>query len=191
MLAHLHRRRATGRIIANLVERTKPRKQVNHLSLLRKGAAGDHSGAEDHGGDTLRRVTRADKGDSRVPRTPLAPTEVVLSVALYYPHRPGVKLREFLVLGSQTLAELRDCLHCPTDRLLDGPTRHSGYFLIEKVFYNDMRRPENLDYSAYARTGTAPAAATGPCGSSRRRCARPLCSDWPGAQAGAGVGGRP
>ena len=141
------------------MERTKPRKQVNHLSLLRKGAAGDHSGAEDHGGDTLRRVTRADKGDSRVPRTPLPPTEVVLSVALYYPHRPGVKLREFLVLGSQTLAELRDCLHCATDRLLDGPTRHSGYFLIEKVFYNDMRRPENLDYSVYARTWTAPAAA--------------------------------
>ena len=73
--------------------------------------------------------------------------QIVVNVALYYPQRPTMKMREFLVLGSQTLAELRDRLPCVTDRLLDGSTRRSGYFFIEKVFYNDTRAPDSIDYS--------------------------------------------
>ena len=60
-----------------------------------------------------------------------------------------MKVREYQVLGSQTLAELRDVLPCVSDRLSDGASHSSGFFFIEKVFYNDLRQPDNVDYSAY------------------------------------------
>lgn len=67
------------------------------------------------------------------------------------------------VLGSQTLAHLRDKISCIADCTISkecsedlnnaiGPMAKdeykSGFFFIEDTFYNDTRCPENLDYSA-------------------------------------------
>lgn len=45
----------------------------------------------------------------------------------------GVKTQEFLVLGGQTLTELRDKIYCLTDQMMRKAGQHdpSGYFLIE------------------------------------------------------------
>ncbi|KAI3990389.1 hypothetical protein MKX01_021324 [Papaver californicum] len=57
--------------------------------------------------------------------------------------------QEFLVLGKQTLAELRDQIYCSTDQLMQKEKQSdpSGYFLIEDVFCNDLRDPDAVDYS--------------------------------------------
>jgi len=51
------------------------------------------------------------------------------------------------VLGSQPLTVLRDAIYCLYDTIMDGPEVKSGYFMIENVFYNDMRHPGAIDYS--------------------------------------------
>lgn len=76
----------------------------------------------------------------------LDPTEMILTVALYHPTKT-LKQQEFQVLGSQPLTHLRDRLYCLADYLTDGKNTKSGFFLIEGTFYNDMRVPENIDYS--------------------------------------------
>lgn len=47
----------------------------------------------------------------------------------------------FQVLGSNTLAELRDAICCPTDKLAEGlgATNAAAYFYIDKSFYDDTR----------------------------------------------------
>ncbi|KAI8608859.1 snRNA-activating protein of 50kDa MW C terminal-domain-containing protein [Chytriomyces sp. MP71] len=112
----------------------------------------------------------------------IAPTEIILSVAIFaaesslrtgkvhFSHgllKPYHMLSEFLVLGSQTLAQLRDAIQCISDRVTAvseggdfgvpgatgpmGPTplapNGSGYFLIEGTFYNDLRETNAKDYS--------------------------------------------
>lgn len=44
-----------------------------------------------------------------------------------------VQTQEFLVLGRQTLTELRDCIYCLTNQVMEKTGQHSpsGYFLIE------------------------------------------------------------
>ena len=44
-----------------------------------------------------------------------------------------MQTQEFLVLGSQTLSDLRDNIYCLTDKLMQTAEQHdpSGYFLIE------------------------------------------------------------
>lgn len=74
------------------------------------------------------------------------PSEVVLKVALFHPER-NLKTQEFHVLGSQPLTDLRDCMYCLNDHIINGKQTRSGYFFIENVFYNDMRHPNNIDYS--------------------------------------------
>ncbi|XP_076443778.1 snRNA-activating protein complex subunit 3-like [Babylonia areolata] len=71
----------------------------------------------------------------------------------------------FEVLGTQTLTELKDAISCMKDDAIAGefssypnlpnerltPAKNiykSGMFFIENVFYNDMREPDNRDYSA-------------------------------------------
>ncbi|KAG7963266.1 hypothetical protein I3843_09G110400 [Carya illinoinensis] len=75
--------------------------------------------------------------------------EVVLCVEVYHSSRKWVKTQEFLVLGHQTLIELRDKIHCSTDQVMLKAGQHdpSGYFLIEDVFFNDLRDPSAIDYS--------------------------------------------
>jgi snRNA-activating protein complex subunit 3 len=76
-------------------------------------------------------------------------TEIVLVVELYHGLKKHTKTQEFLVLGSQPLTALRDRLYCLTDELAQEAKLNvpSGYFLIEDVFYNDMRNPKAIDYS--------------------------------------------
>ncbi|KAG9301517.1 hypothetical protein G9A89_008369 [Geosiphon pyriformis] len=94
--------------------------------------------------------------------TPIEQPMVVLSVAFYDQHKPAHRMQEFLVLGNQTLGELRDAFYCKQDfqtydvAELDNPITNlntttkklsSSYFFIENTFYNDKRHPAALDYS--------------------------------------------
>ncbi|KAL9232715.1 hypothetical protein vseg_007792 [Gypsophila vaccaria] len=91
---------------------------------------------------------------------PVQYTEVVLCVEIYHNKHKLKITQEFLVLGSQLLTELRDKIRCLTDVVVQkavdeerGSDRPeimhdpSGYFLIEDVFYSDMRDPNAIDYS--------------------------------------------
>ncbi|KAK9924204.1 hypothetical protein M0R45_032586 [Rubus argutus] len=80
---------------------------------------------------------------------PVHHPEVTLSIEVYHNVRNWVKTQEFLVLGRQTLTELRDKIYCLTDKVMekDGQHNRSGYFLIEDTFYNDLRDPSAIDYS--------------------------------------------
>ncbi|KAI9282111.1 snRNA-activating protein of 50kDa MW C terminal-domain-containing protein [Umbelopsis sp. AD052] len=51
--------------------------------------------------------------------------EIVLSVAIYQEKRPSRKLQEFTVLGSQTLAALRDVITCGSDIWMESPSQAS------------------------------------------------------------------
>ncbi|KAK0597377.1 hypothetical protein LWI29_024664 [Acer saccharum] len=75
--------------------------------------------------------------------------ETLLCVEVYHNTKKMTKTQEFLVLGLQTLTELRDRIYCLTDQIMQKAGEHdpSGYFLIEEVFYNDMRDPFAIDYS--------------------------------------------
>ncbi|VVA92902.1 unnamed protein product [Arabis nemorensis] len=73
--------------------------------------------------------------------------EVILCVEIH--NTAKVKTQEFLVLGRQALTVLKDKIHCLTDQVMEmaGTYDPSGYFLIEDVFYNDLRNPSATDYS--------------------------------------------
>ncbi|XP_061626790.1 snRNA-activating protein complex subunit 3 [Phyllopteryx taeniolatus] len=93
--------------------------------------------------------------------------DVILTINVYYPAtfekfcyvRPHVTL---LLLGSQSLTELRDAICCISDLQVCGEFSDtpdvapdfvskdhykSAYFFFEGVFYNDMRYPECCDIS--------------------------------------------
>ncbi|WJX27289.1 hypothetical protein P8452_16126 [Trifolium repens] len=78
---------------------------------------------------------------------PVQYPEVVLSVEIYHNFRRRLKTQELLVLGRQTLTELRDKINCSTDQVMQKAGQHdpSGYFLIEDVFYTDLRDPSATD----------------------------------------------
>ncbi|KAF8046992.1 hypothetical protein N665_3269s0001, partial [Sinapis alba] len=73
--------------------------------------------------------------------------EVILCVEIYNSRK--FKTQEFLVLGRQMLTELKDKIHCVTDQVMEKAGKYdpSGYFLIEDIFYNDLRNPSATDYS--------------------------------------------
>ncbi|KAF9676304.1 hypothetical protein SADUNF_Sadunf09G0124900 [Salix dunnii] len=75
--------------------------------------------------------------------------EVVICVEIYHCIRKWVKTQEFLVLGGQTLTEMRDKIYCLTDQMMQKAGQHdpSGYFLVEDVFCNDLRDTSAIDYS--------------------------------------------
>ncbi|CBI33274.3 unnamed protein product, partial [Vitis vinifera] len=75
--------------------------------------------------------------------------DAVLCIEIYHSRRTWVKAQEFLVLGRQTLTELRDNICCATDQVMQKAGKHnpSGYILIEDVFCNDLRDPSAIDYS--------------------------------------------
>ncbi|XP_074289384.1 snRNA-activating protein complex subunit [Silene latifolia] len=90
---------------------------------------------------------------------PIQYPEVVLCVEIYHHQQSWKKTQEFLVLGRQTLTELRDKIRCLPDVVMqkaveENENEHpdimydpSGYFLIEELFCNDMRDPKAIDYS--------------------------------------------
>ncbi|KAL5581566.1 hypothetical protein UlMin_014008 [Ulmus minor] len=75
--------------------------------------------------------------------------EVVLSIEVHHNIKRWLKTQEFLVLGRQTLTELRDKIYCLSDQVMQKSGQHdpSGYFLIEDVFCNDLRDPSAINYS--------------------------------------------
>ncbi len=81
--------------------------------------------------------------------------ELILRFALYNPtaKRDSVCVLEVLALGSQTLAQLRDALTCPSDATAARfRVRTPGaFFYFEGVFYNDLRAPGATDLSAPLR----------------------------------------
>ncbi|XP_068143647.1 snRNA-activating protein complex subunit 3 [Drosophila tropicalis] len=104
--------------------------------------------------------------------------DLELAVRCYRPpraHHRGFKLEtpvfseEFICLGSNYLTELRDKISCICNgrRFVDisedpdGPLpaldTNPGYFFINRTFYNDMRNPENCDYSSTVRKWAATA----------------------------------
>uniref|UniRef100_A0A7N0UJD0 snRNA-activating protein complex subunit n=1 Tax=Kalanchoe fedtschenkoi TaxID=63787 RepID=A0A7N0UJD0_KALFE len=80
---------------------------------------------------------------------PVRSPEAVLCVEVFHSIRTWSKTQEFLVLGRQTLTDLRDHIYCLTDQVMEktGQYSPSGYFLIEDVFFNDMRDQYATDYS--------------------------------------------
>ncbi|KAH8336734.1 snRNA-activating protein complex subunit 3 [Drosophila kikkawai] len=95
--------------------------------------------------------------------------ELEISVRVYRPARAahrGYKVelpvfaQEYLCLGSNYLTELRDKISCicsgkrfidisqDPDAPLPAIDTNPGYFFINDTFYNDMRNPNNCDYSA-------------------------------------------
>ncbi|MED6216072.1 hypothetical protein PIB30_004100 [Stylosanthes scabra] len=80
---------------------------------------------------------------------PVTFPEVLLSVEVYHNVRQCVKSQELLVLGQQNLTELRDKIYCSMDQVMQkaGQYDPSGYFLIEDVFYTDLRDPSAIDYT--------------------------------------------
>ncbi|CAL7943083.1 unnamed protein product [Xylocopa violacea] len=105
--------------------------------------------------------------------------DIFVFVRVYRPftHRPKIAPKKeldsllhlshvFAVLGSQTLAQLRDKISCIADHSISkecsenldnaiGPMAKdvykSGFFFIEDTFYNDTRDPANIDYSKVIR----------------------------------------
>ncbi|KAI9255790.1 snRNA-activating protein of 50kDa MW C terminal-domain-containing protein [Phascolomyces articulosus] len=88
-------------------------------------------------------------------REPDLQDEVILRIAVYHPQNPNRRVREFDVLGSQKLTELRDAIYCMKDfaayrdrknREEDGTVLNTitkkmsaSYIFIEDVFYVDTR----------------------------------------------------
>ncbi|KAL7602860.1 hypothetical protein Lser_V15G18430 [Lactuca serriola] len=80
---------------------------------------------------------------------PIDDNEILLCIEVYNHKRSWVKNQEILVLGRQLLTELRDKIYCLTDEIMKLTKKHtpSGYFLIEDIFYNDLREINAVDYS--------------------------------------------
>jgi snRNA-activating protein complex subunit 3 len=70
--------------------------------------------------------------------SPVVTPEVIIRVGIF-DSRTRVQSQEFLVLGSQTLAEFKDSISCLTDKVYGCRYSRSAYFFIEDVFYDDMR----------------------------------------------------
>lgn len=100
---------------------------------------------------SLRFITSPVKVKSRNSQehVPLCYPEVVLCVEIYHKKNASLKSQEFLVLGSQSLTDLRDNIYCLTDKLMQAAGEYdpSGYFLIEDTFCNDLRDTSAIDYS--------------------------------------------
>ncbi|KAH9267825.1 hypothetical protein BASA84_000512 [Batrachochytrium salamandrivorans] len=71
-------------------------------------------------------------------------SELVIHISVFNPKRPSTRIASVKVLGSQTLANLRDALPCVSDIIsVDSDEQDRaikpGYFLIENSFYVDIR----------------------------------------------------
>ncbi|KVI00109.1 hypothetical protein Ccrd_021648 [Cynara cardunculus var. scolymus] len=89
------------------------------------------------------------KPSSNRENIPLHSSEILLCIEVYHSRKAWVKTQEILVLGQQLLTELRDKIYCLTDEIMKLSNKNdpSGYFLIEDIFYNDLREADAIDYS--------------------------------------------
>ncbi|XP_070598644.1 snRNA-activating protein complex subunit 3 [Erythrolamprus reginae] len=101
------------------------------------------------------------------PGNMIGEAELVLTVNIFYPvilqkHKLRKPYQTLLVLGSQKLTELRDCISCVSDLQIGGEFSNnpaqapeniskdlykSAFFYFEGVFYNDSRYAECRDLS--------------------------------------------
>ena len=142
-------------------------------AVKRKGLASRKKRRRYKNGDDVFEVAadaRADKCAARtftkkdVKRKPrrLTPGEdVVISVGIHNPAKPAMVLEEFLCLGSDSLAELKDRVTCAADeQAVEAglPERERrGFFFVEGVFYEDARDvcdEGNEEDEAEGRVGT-------------------------------------
>jgi len=75
-------------------------------------------------------------------------TDVVVHVTIYHPVKNRVQ-QEFIVLGTQTLADLKDKIYCLKDKIAEGDQRPSSFFFINNTFYNDTRSENCKVYSRW------------------------------------------
>ena len=100
--------------------------------------------AADARADKCAARTFTEKDVKRKPAARLTPGEdVVVSVGIHNPAKPAMVLQEFLCLGSDSLAELKDRVTCAADeQAVEAglPKRERrGFFFVEGVFYEDAR----------------------------------------------------
>jgi snRNA-activating protein complex subunit 3 len=128
----------------------------------------DPAATSENRGRQLQRVAQASAAPAAA--APAVPAgQVVLHVAVHLPQAPAHVSEEWLVLGSQRLTALRDALYCLTEVNVAAVEREEGarcaaagrpplrlrapsaYLYVEGTFYNDMRAPDAVDYSAHIR----------------------------------------
>ncbi|EDL46051.1 hypothetical protein, conserved [Plasmodium vivax] len=71
----------------------------------------------------------------------------IISVSFYHPIR-GIKIAEYEILSSQTLADLTDVFFCFDSSNYGLPQFEGSVYYIDGVLYPDLRSPSALDYSA-------------------------------------------
>ena len=111
------------------------------------GASGNGAGPSDRAADPTSPSPPRRRSSRRGQLA--APDDVVIRVAIFHPDKIHTRTQEVLVLGSQPLTALRDCIRCPRDAI-DG--HHglgvpSAFLYVNKVFYDDMRDPRAVRYS--------------------------------------------
>ncbi|KAK9842732.1 hypothetical protein WJX74_001559 [Apatococcus lobatus] len=77
--------------------------------------------------------------------------ETLLRIEIRHHDRPIKVAQSLLVLGSNTLAELRDKICCPAESSMQSVhhwSSPSSFFFIEGTFFNDQRNPEAQNHSA-------------------------------------------
>ncbi|KAL4591961.1 hypothetical protein LXL04_004938 [Taraxacum kok-saghyz] len=98
-------------------------------------------------------LTQKVKSSSTREQIQVDDNEILLCIEVYNYNtkRSWIKNQEIMVLGRQLLTELRDKIYCLTDEIMKLNKKHhhhrSGYFLIEDIFYNDLRETDVVDYS--------------------------------------------
>eukprot|EP00160_Parvularia_atlantis_P005744 Unigene14972_Nuclearia_a/m.44920 Unigene14972_Nuclearia_a/g.44920 ORF Unigene14972_Nuclearia_a/g.44920 Unigene14972_Nuclearia_a/m.44920 type:complete len:305 (-) Unigene14972_Nuclearia_a:94-1008(-) len=141
-------RDAAQAVLVELYNALKERRLVSPLQSIR---VADEMAPLESGVREMNHVSRtaAIAPHDLAPEDRVSPTDVVAVVACHHRERPALRMQEWLVLGSQPLSALRDRLSgfCLADHANDGPNVRSAFFFIENTFYNDMREPDNLDYS--------------------------------------------
>lgn len=87
------------------------------------------------------------------PRPRVTDSDLMVTVTIHVPESPGRPLEQFLCLGTQSLAELRDVITCDTDRIRQeiDEAVPSAYFYFEGVFFADLRREDAEDTTAGVR----------------------------------------
>eukprot|EP00916_Digyalum_oweni_P016145 GHVL01026488.1.p1 GENE.GHVL01026488.1~~GHVL01026488.1.p1 ORF type:complete len:295 (+),score=71.23 GHVL01026488.1:548-1432(+) len=92
-------------------------------------------------------VTSDDKEEDKPVLTLLDENEIIYTVMICHAVT-HIKALELDVLGSQTLADLRDSIKCVADVHFDGELYKGGVFFINGVLYSDVRLESMTDYSS-------------------------------------------
>lgn len=131
---------------------TAHRRNINYLpgSAAAPGTADDSTALFDDRAAPVAATSPAVIGShSRTAPDRVPAGEVVLTVAVSHPASAQRLSQVWQVLGSNTLADLRDRIYCRSDCDLKntGLSVPSGSMYVEGTFYNDTRDSNAIDYS--------------------------------------------